>query len=163
LKALIMDEINTYVARLQLDQQTRSRVILETAKRYIFFERFSEFLKILQRLNLDSVSIESIKNELEKDGNVETYKRINNRTEIHKRKIEKKGRKLYAVYLALDFLGYNDNLVDIMLVNREWKKQLSKKLYKLRLSEIDEKITIQTRLKVWKSILKLVFIIFYCF
>jgi len=139
LKALIMDEINTYVARLKLDQTTRSRVILETAK----------------RLGLDTVSIESIKSELEKDGNIEVYKRVYNRTEIHKRKIEKKGRKLYAVYLALDYLSYNDNLVDIMLVNREWKKKLSKKLFKLRLSEIDEKITVQTRLKVWKSILKL--------
>lgn len=140
LKALIMDEINTYVARLRLDQTTRSRVIVETAK----------------RLALDSASIESIKSELEKDQNVEFYKKVNNRTERHKRKLEKRGRVLYAVSLALDYLSSDDNLVNIMLVNREWKRKLSKKLFKLRLSEPDEKITIQTRLIVWKSILKLV-------
>ena len=140
LKALIMDEINTYVARLRLDQTTRARVIVETAK----------------RLNLDSASLESIKSELEKDQNGEYYKKANNRTETHKRKLERRGRVVYAVSLALDYLSSDDNLLNIMLVNREWKRKLSKKLYKLRLSETDEKITIQTRLHVWKSILKLV-------
>jgi len=105
---------------------------------------------------LDSASVNSIKNELEKERDLELYKKINSSWESYNRKVEKKGRKLYALSLALDFLSHNDNLVDIMLVSRDWKRKLEKKLYKIRLSEIDEKITVQTRLKVWKSILRLV-------
>jgi len=107
-------------------------------------------------LNLDTASINSIKDELEKDRDAEFYKKINARWESHNRKIEKKGARLYAISLALDFLSHDDNLLDIMLVCRNWKAKLEKKLYKVRLSEIDEKITVQTRLKVWKSILRLV-------
>jgi len=33
LKALIMDEVNTYVSRLKLDQRTRSYVLVDVAKK----------------------------------------------------------------------------------------------------------------------------------
>ena len=105
---------------------------------------------------MDSASVNSIKNELEKDRDAELYKKINSPWEDYNRKVEKKGRQLYAISLALDFLSHDDNLVNILLVCRSWKRKLEKKIYKIRLSESDEKITVQTRLKVWKSILKLV-------
>lgn len=40
LKALIMDEVNTYVSRLKLDQRTRAYVLVDIAKKLIFDKSF---------------------------------------------------------------------------------------------------------------------------
>lgn len=108
------------------------------------------------RINLDSASLNSIKNELDKDDDLALCKKISQRWDSHDRKLQKKGKHIFIVSLALDFLNYKDNLTNLLLVNREWRKKLEKKVYKKMLAVPDEKLTLQKRLSIWKCIIHLV-------
>lgn len=110
---------------------------------------------------MDSSAIEAIKFELEKEENIEIHKNLTQRSARHVSEVYKRGSHLLAILLALDFLDYKDNLLHIMLVNKEWKHKLEKKIYKKALSGPDEKMTMKYRQQVWRSILQLVIEIYY--
>jgi len=92
---------------------------------------------------------------LEKKTNSEIYKQVNLKAFHHVKKIKKHGN-VYPILLALDFLGYKDNLLSLLLVSKDWNRILEKKIYRIALSAPDEDLPLQKRLCVWKNLMKLV-------
>ena len=74
------------------------------------------------------------------DENAELYKKVTERWNSHTKKVQKKGRRIFCLTLALDFIGFNDKPEQILLVSREWNTKLKKKVYKIMLSKPDEKL-----------------------
>jgi hypothetical protein len=95
-----------------------------------------------------------LSNILERKNNTEISRQLNSSSHLHTKKFQKMG-KLLAISLAIEFLSPEDNLLNILLVNKAWRKALEKKVYRVALSATDEKLSQNKRLELWLSIIKL--------
>lgn len=70
-----------------------------------------------------------------------------------KHRAAEKWGKLYPFYEAVDYLEPKD-LAQLLLVNREWKKRLSKRVYRVVMRRFGNKITLPQRKSIWIALLK---------
>ena len=107
-------------------------------------------------MKVEKASLATLVEILEKARNAEILKKVNNKTLYRQSKAKKLGH-MYAIRLSFDFLGPEDNLTDLLLVNRAWNRVLKKRVYEKLLSELGFDDTgLNKRLKAYKTLLEIV-------
>lgn len=112
-------------------------------------------------MRVDQESYRTLSNILEKKRDIELSRQLQDMRTQRIRKFNKHG-KLYAITLALDYLDFNDKPFNLLLVNKEWNKTFERKVYRAILRTSDEKLKIATRLRIWKTLIKLVLLWISC-
>lgn len=139
LKLSVVDEVNVYLLHLELDHRLCTKILMDVSK----------------KVGIDHESRTMLSTILERKSNSEMCRSTKSASHAHTRRHNKLGR-IHAIWLALDFLSYDDKLINILLVSKEWNNKLQRKVYQLALSSPDEKLTIKKRITIWTSILKIV-------
>ena len=77
-------------------------------------------------------------------------------------KRKKKYGNLYVIIKCLEFLPLNKNILNLLLVSKNWNQKLYKKIYKLfLLKNIENDFLKKKRIEIWLSVLKYVYKIKY--
>jgi len=109
-----------------------------------------------KRLKVEKASFSTLAEILEKTRNAELLKKVNDKTLHHQHKTKKLGY-MYAIILSLDFLGAEDNLTNLLLVNQSWNRLLKKRVYEKILSSLSfDEIGMKKRINAYQTLLEIV-------
>lgn len=143
----VLKDFIVYFANFNLEVTEAMNIIVEIASKYNFpKERISLYVTLLNSYSF------TVKNQLPANMNksLPKEKRLNNEL-ISSTSMDKKIESLYRSHFYLR----SKELPNIICLNQETLTILAKKIYKLKLSNLDA-LNIDERLRVWKTILQVV-------